>query len=667
MTERDSRDPIPTVLKVEVAISERLAKKKVAITPKETSSTLGPANMGSGTSEVTATQSGLFSVPIAYINTPSRVTGFYGRHEEHRQHETWQLLRHLSSRFSAPWLYVGDYNEILVSEEKQGRIPKPLHLMLDFREALSDCSLIDLGFQGNICTWSNGRESDNFVQARLDLACATLEWREQFPHANVTHLHSSDSDHVQIMVSTHKPSMPTRMKKIPHRFEEKWVTHPTCEDTICEAWVGSVCEGSPMFQVFEKIKQCRQALVRWSHTAFGIAKERLQEKHKILEELANQNKAENNDAIRGIRADINSLLHQEEVAWRQRSRSIWLPADVAEQYFKALYTSSQPTNIEAVLDPVDKLVTPDMNHQLLQPYTPKEIKQALFQMHPSKSLGPDGNDVVRAVLSVLNSSHLLHKMNYTHIILIPKKKEPQYISDYFPINLGNVVSRLFSKVLANHIKLILPNIISDAQSAFVPDRLITDNTTVAFELLHRMRNKRKGKRGQMAMKSDISKAYGRVEWLFLRNMMTKLGFDDTWIRLAMETVCTASYSILINGEPRGLVKPTCGIKQGDPLSPYLFLLCAEGLSAMLRKAEANRSIKGVVSCQHGVTISHLLFADDSLLFCQATVQECQVLLNILSQYESASGQAINRQKTSLFFDRNTRQDMRDSIKNLLEP
>ena len=139
-----------------------------------------------------------------------------------------------------------------------------------------------------------------------------------------------------------------------------------------------------------------------------------------------------------------------------------------------------------------------------------------------------------------------------------------------------MVSWLFSKVLANRIKLILPNIISDAQSAFVPNHLITDNTAVVFELLHKMRNKRKGKRGQMVVKLDVSKAYNRVEWLFLWNMMTKLGFDDTWIQLAMETVCTTSYSILINGEPRGLVKPTHGIKQGDPLLPYLFLLCAEG-------------------------------------------------------------------------------------------
>ena len=107
-----------------------------------------------------------------------------------------------------------------------------------------------------------------------------------------------------------------------------------------------------------------------------------------------------------------------------------------------------------------------------------------------------GNDVTNAVFSVLNSSHVLHKMNYTHIVLIPKKDDPKNVFDYQPISLGNVVSRVVSKVLANRLKLILPNVISDSQSAFVPNWLITDNITIAFEVLHRMRNKRKGKMGR---------------------------------------------------------------------------------------------------------------------------------------------------------------------------
>ena len=102
-------------------------------------------------------------------------------------------------------------------------------------------------------------------------------------------------------------------------------------------------------------------------------------------------------------------------------------------------------------------------------------------------------------------------MNYTHIVLIPKINEPKTVADYRPISFTNVISKLVSKVLANQLKLILPNVISDSQSAFVPNRLITDYTTVAFEVLHKMRNKRTGKKGQMAIKLDISKAYDQVE------------------------------------------------------------------------------------------------------------------------------------------------------------
>ena len=161
-------------------------------------------------------------------------------------------------------------------------------------------------------------------------------------------------------------------------------------------------------------------------------------------------------------------------------------------------------------------------------------------MHPSISPGLDGmspfffqiywnivgDDVIEVVLSVLSLGHMLHKMNYTHIVLIPKINGPKHVADLRPIRLANVVFRIVSKVLANQLKQILPNVISESQSAFVPNRLITDNTTVTFEILHRMQNKRTGKKGQMAIKLDISKAYNRVKWSFLRSIMLKLGIDE---------------------------------------------------------------------------------------------------------------------------------------------
>ena len=118
--------------------------------------------------------------------------------------------------------------------------------------------------------------------------------------------------------------------------------------------------------------------------------------------------------------------------------------------------------------------------------------------------------------------------------------------DYRPISLSNVVSRMVSKVLANKVKGILPNIISNAQSAFIPNRLITNNTAVAYEMLHRLRNKRQWKVGHMAIKLDINKG---VEWEFLRNIMLKIGFSAKWVDLAMQGMSSSSYSVLINCEP----------------------------------------------------------------------------------------------------------------------
>ena len=147
--------------------------------------------------------------------------------------------------------------------------------------------------------------------------------------------------------------------------------------------------------------------------------------------------------------------------------------------------------------------------------------------------------------------------------------------------------------------------------------------------------------------------------------MLKIGLPVQWVDMAMEIVQTATYSVLINGEPRGHITPTREIKQVDPLSPYLFLLCAEGLSSMLRKATKNGELHGITLCRGGVKLSHLLFADDSLLFCEAIPGECHCLLDILAKYEAASRQAINHQKTSLFFSQNTRHEVREEIRGLM--
>ena len=177
-----------------------------------------------------------------------------------------------------------------------------------------------------------------------------------------------------------------------------------------------------------------------------------------------------------------------------------------------------------------------------------------------------------------------------------------------------------------------------------------------------MKNYKGDSYGYMALKLDMTKAYDRVEWYYLEGIMRKMGFREMWINLVMGCVKTVSYSVLVNGDPCGMIFPTRGIRQGDPLSPFLFLFCTEGLNGLIKKAELQGDIHGYSLCRRGPKLTHLLFADDSLIFCRSTMEECDKVLDILYKYEEASGKKVNRSKTSLFFSNFVPEEVKHGIK-----
>jgi hypothetical protein len=205
--------------------------------------------------------------------------------------------------------------------------------------------------------------------------------------------------------------------------------------------------------------------------------------------------------------------------------------------------------------------------------------------------------------------------------------------------------KMISKMLANILKRILPHITSPTQSAFIPRRLITNNVLAAYETLHTMHSQMKGKKGFMAVKLDMSKAYDRVEWRFLETVMHPLGFATRWVQLIMMCVTSVEYAVLVNEEPCGQIKPKRGLRQGYPISPYLFLLCVEALSAMVTKANDDGILTRVSTSRGGLRISYLFFANDSLLFCRANLSQWGALTNVLRLYEAALGQRLNNNKT----------------------
>uniref|UniRef100_A0A2N9I4W7 Reverse transcriptase domain-containing protein n=1 Tax=Fagus sylvatica TaxID=28930 RepID=A0A2N9I4W7_FAGSY len=517
----------------------------------------------------------------------------------------------------------------------------------------------------------------------LDRGVCSKAWLDLHPNARIKHVSMATSDHLALILDTLGSNQGFTRRKTRFRFEQAWVKDPAYEGVVTDAWTTGV-EGTRMFCVL--LQHCEENLE------------------------VDQNREKANQ----LRRELNTQLEEEELYWQQRSRVCWLKEGdknmkffhafanqrrrtneitmlrdnhgaqitgeaglehVCNEYFRNIFTTSNPGNIDVVVNAMDQVVSQDMNDSLLFPITEEEVKIALFQMNPSKAPGPDGmsalffqkywhvigTDITSAVLDCISSRKLLKSVNYMHIALIPKVANPESMGQFRPISLCNVLYKLVSKVLVNRLKQVLSKIISDSQSAFVPGRLITDNVLLAFEALHYMKNKRRGGVTHLAAKLDMSKAYDRVEWSYLKAVMLKMGFDCRWVDLMMECISIVSYSILLNGTPTGHIIPSRGLRQGDPLSPYLFLICAEGFTSLIRKAENQKLIQGISISRGGPRFSHLFFADDSIIFCRAKIEECRALREILKLYEDASGQKLNMEKTSLFFSANTPEAVKEEI------
>ncbi|KAL0361809.1 UNVERIFIED_CONTAM: Retrovirus-related Pol polyprotein from type-2 retrotransposable element R2DM [Sesamum radiatum] len=303
----------------------------------------------------------------------------------------------------------------------------------------------------------------------------------------------------------------------------------------------------------------------------------------------------------------------------------------------------------------------------------EEVKVAFFDIAEDKAPGPDGysaaffkaawpvvgEEMTQAVLEFFQNGRLLKQVNATLFTLIPKVRAPTTVSDFRPISCCNVLYKAITKILVSRIKDCLDDLISPTQNVFVPGRRIGDNVMLAQELFMGYNQQR------CALKVDLRKAYDIVEWDFLLEVLRLFRFSSRFTGWIEECVTKPSYSVCINGEAHRFFRGARGLRQGDPMSPYLFVLAMELLRGILQQMiSTDPSFQFHWKCAE-LGLFQLGFADDLLLFCAADDHSIGLFQRGLDLFASLSSLHVNPTKSQLILSKEAIQSGRRYYSSLV--
>ncbi|KAL6570156.1 hypothetical protein OROMI_014670 [Orobanche minor] len=603
------------------------------------------------------------SIPCVYY-----LTVVYGRNTKIQRRDLWDDLLSVSQN-QVPWMVGGDFNIILQPEEKKGGAGPIQSDMDEFNDCLLNCNLHDGGFTGTPFTWYRAG-----VWQRSD--------------------HNSLFCNFNQSISTPKAAF---------RFQNMWVKHHLFLPTVKESWdIYSNSRG--MLKLVDKLSRLKYTLKEWNKFQFGnifTKIDRAEYEVEVAENVFDQNPCPTNLIhLNKINANLTLLLSMEEDFWKQKANMKWmvegernskffhsivrkkrqnfflhrirdrgnLISDPEEIKFSAIkYFSECFADPNPFLEDVDPTLIPniinnDQNKMLCANPTFDEIKNCIFQMNGDSVAGPDGFgikifqvcwdiiawDVFDAVLDFFSGSTMPRAFTTTTISLIPKNNNPQSWKDFRPISLCNTTYKIISKILAKRLGNILPSFINPAQSGFIKGRNITDNILTAHEVTHDISQSVTN----TIIKLDMEKAYDRLNWNFIIQVLTKFGFSNVWINFIKACISNCWFSILVNGQSVGFFKSERGVRQGDPLSPLIFAIAADYFSRSIDNMfEKNPAM--FYKIKKKVKITHLGYADDILIFLNASGKNLHIFNNCITHYECVSGQKINTYKINFIMHKPT--------------
>ncbi|KAG7588721.1 Reverse transcriptase domain [Arabidopsis suecica] len=629
----------------------------------------------------------------------------YASNDEGTRKDLWKELVTLATSpvvVGKPWIVLGDFNQTLNPQDlSAGPSLNIGRRMRDFRSCLLDSELFYLVYKGSTFTWWN-KCGSRPVARKIDRVLVNDAWTSTFSSSYANFGEPDFSDHASCEVVLDSASL--KIKR-PFRFFNYLLLNQDFIHLIREQWYSCNFTGSAMYRVSKKLKHLKPHIRSFSRDNYSDLEKRVAEAHALV--LHCQKNTLSNPSTINASLELAAtkkwhiLAKAEESYFCQKSSVSWLlEGDSNTAYFHKMADMRKSLNTIRFLyddrgERIDSqqgikdlcsgyfqsllggevgelfLEQNDMNllltyrcsqaqiSELESFFSPIDIQEAFFSLPRNKTSGPDGfsaeffkgvwsvvgPEVVDAVQEFFRSGQLLKQWNATTLILIPKIPNASALSDFRPISCLNTIYKVIARLLTSRLQKLLSQVISPAQSAFLPGRLLAENVLLATEIVHGYNWRNIESRGML--KVDLRKAFDSVRWDFIISALRALSVPERFVNWIYQCISTASFSVSVNGSTGGFFKSTKGLRQGDPLSPYLFVLAMEVFSNLLK----SRFDAGYIHYHpktSDLSISHLMFADDVMVFFDGGSSSLHGISETLDDFASWSGLQVNKDKTTLY-------------------
>ncbi|GJR26099.1 RNA-directed DNA polymerase, eukaryota [Tanacetum coccineum] len=604
----------------------------------------------------------------------------------------WSYLASLITSWNGESLIMGDFNEVRSIEERWGSVFN-VQGANAFNSFISSSGLIDIQLEGYSFTWAHPSATK---MSKLDRFLMSNGLLSTFPLISAICLDRHLSDHRPILLR----EVISDFGPTPFRFYHSWLGLPGFDELVKNSWNSFVFDDSnEMIRFKKKLQMLKKVIRTWTmdHKRQQVGRTNdLKTKLCDIDKMLDQGGA--TDDILLSRMEVLKQLHDVQASnnrdFMQKAKVRWaIEGDENSKYFHTIINKKRANlSVKGVMvdgdwidDPylvkqefrnhfADRFQDPGSrrgslnflfpnrlrNDQILDlesPISNDEIRTAVWGCGEDKSPGPDGftfeffrkywavvgPDFSIAVEWFFEHGDFAIGCSSSFVALIPKVLDPKVVSDYRPISLIGSLYKVVTKILATRLSMVISDLISDVQTAFLPNRQILDGPFIINEILARCKLK---KQQAMIFKVDFAKAYDSIRWDFLDDVLNSFGFGSKWRSWIRGSLSSGKASILVNGSPTSEFHLHRGLKQGDPLAPFLFILIMESLHLSFSRA-VEAGIFTSFRIDPSITLSHLFYADDAVFIGEWSHANLKGIINILWCFSLLSGMSINIQKSHL--------------------